>query len=183
MATPKKPRVLAEVQPEPGASMIAYVSDASAAMMSSCPTGSAPRARGARDSGTNSALSTRAARPTGTLTQKIPRQPTDAIRTPPSTGPRAMLMPNTLPQTPIARARSAGSVKVLVTMDSATGLSIDPPTACSTRNATSHPSAGATLHSREPRVNSTRPVWNILRRPTRSPVEPDRIRKLARTSV
>ena len=152
-------------------------------MTSNWPARSTPRARGALDSGTNSALSTSAASPTGTLTQKIPRQPTDAISAPPRTGPSARLTPNTLPQIPIARARSAGSVKVLLMIDNATGLSIDPPIACSTRNATSQPSPGARLHSSEPRMNSTRPVWNILRRPTRSPVEPDRIRKLARTRV
>jgi hypothetical protein len=82
------------------------------------------------------------------LTQKIARQPTEAIRAPPTIGPS--LMPNTLPQIPIARARSAASVKVLLTIDSATGLSIDPPIACSTRNATSQSSPGARLHSREP---------------------------------
>jgi hypothetical protein len=40
-----------------------------------------------------------------------------------------MLSPNTPPYTPMARARSPGSVKVLVMIDIATGLSIDPPTA------------------------------------------------------
>jgi hypothetical protein len=57
----------------------------------------------------------------GMLTQKIARQPTEAIRAPPRIGPRGRLRPNTLPQIPIARARSAGSVKVLVMIDSATG--------------------------------------------------------------
>jgi hypothetical protein len=35
-----------------------------------------------------------------------------------------MLSPNTPPHTPIARARSAGSVKVSVMIDIATGLSM-----------------------------------------------------------
>ena len=44
--------------------------------MSSWPAGSNRRARGARDSGTNRAVSTIAASTTGTLIQKIDRQPT-----------------------------------------------------------------------------------------------------------
>ena len=124
-----------------------------------------------------------AATPTGMFTQKIPRQPTDVTRTPPAIGPSAMATPQTAPQIPMARARSAGSVKVFVMIDIATGLSIDPPSACSIRNATSQPRPGARLHSSEPSVNRPRPIWKTRRRPTRSAVEPDSIRKLATTSV
>ena len=124
-----------------------------------------------------------AATPTGMFTQKIPRQPTEVTRAPPTTGPSARLMPNTAPHSPIARARSAGSVNVFVMIDIATGLSIDPPSAWSARNATSQPSAGARLQASEPSVNSARPVWKVRRRPIRSPVEPESIRKLATTIV
>ena len=117
------------------------------------------------------------------FTQKIPRQPTVSTSAPPTSGPRAMLMPTTPPQTPIARARSAGLVKVFVMMDMATGLSIEPPTACIIRNSTSQPSPGARLQSSEPSVNVARPVWKVRRRPTRSAVEPDSIRRLASTRV
>ena len=48
---------------------------------------------------------------------------------PPTIGPRAIETPNTAPQTPTACARSRGSVKVLVTIDMATGFIIEPPTA------------------------------------------------------
>ena len=152
-------------------------------MTSTWPTGSTRRAWGARDSGTNSAARMIAAMPTGMLTQKIPRQPTEATSAPPTTGPSAMLKPNTLPHRPIARARSAGSVNVFVTIDIATGLSIDPPSACSIRNATSQPRPGARLQSSEPSVNRPSPAWKMRRRPTRSAVEPDSIRKLATTIV
>ena len=152
-------------------------------MTSSWPTGSGRRPRGARDSGTYRAVSTIAARPTGMFTQKMPRQPTEPTSTPPISGPAAMLMPTTPPHTPMARARSAGSVNVLVMMDIATGLSIEPPTACTMRNAISQPRPGARLHSSEPRVKTTSPAWNVRRRPTRSAVEPASIRKLATTSV
>ena len=150
---------------------------------STWPSGSIRRASAARDSGTNRPVRTSAARPIGTLTQKMPRQPTDVTRTPPSTGPKAMLIPITPPQTPMARARSARSVNVLVMMDIATGLSMDPPTACTIRNAISQPSDGARLHSREPAVKVTSPVWNTRRRPIRSAVEPDSISSEASTSV
>ena len=89
----------------------------------------------------------------------------------------------TLPQTPMALARSARSVKTLVMIDMATGLSIEPPTACSARNAISQPVVGAMLHSSDPAPKSTRPVWNVRRRPMRSPMDPPSMSRLASTSV
>src|SRR5215469_6459002 len=124
-----------------------------------------------------------AAMPTGTFTQKIPRQLTLSTSAPPTTGPSAILSPNTAPQMPIALARSRGPVNTLVTMDNATGLSIDPPTACSIRNATSQPRPGARLQSSDPTENSARPAWNVRRRPIRSAVEPDTMNRLASTRV
>jgi hypothetical protein len=83
----------------------------------------------------------------------------------------------------MARARSRRSVKVLVMMDMATGLSIEPPTACTIRKTISQLRLGATLHSRDPRVNRASPSWKTRRRPIRSAVEPLRMSRLARTSV
>jgi hypothetical protein len=60
---------------------------------------------GPRDSGTSTEVSTMAHSPTGTLTQKMPRQPTVPTSTPPTTGPSAMPMPNMPTQMAIARAR------------------------------------------------------------------------------
>ncbi|GAA3080167.1 hypothetical protein GCM10020000_77510 [Streptomyces olivoverticillatus] len=74
-------------------------------------------------------------------------------------------------------------MKVLVMIDMATGLSMEPPTACTMRKAISHPSPGARLHSTEPAVNSTSPAWKVRRRPSRSAVEPASISSEARTSV
>ena len=152
-------------------------------MTSAWPTGSTRRGRPARDSGTNSAVSTIAATPTGMLTQKIPRQPTLSTSTPPRGGPAAMDNPNTPPQMPMARARSRGSVKVLAMIDTATGFIIEPPTAWIMRNATSQPRPGARLHSSEPTVKMASPIWNTLRRPNRSAVDPARMRTLAMTTV
>ena len=123
-------------------------------MTSTWPTGSTRRARGARDSGTNSAVRTIAAIPMGTLTMNTDRQPTESTSTPPTTGPSAMLMPNRAPHTPIAWARSRGSSNTLRMIDIATGLSIDPPIAWMMRAAMSSPRLGATAHSSEPKENS-----------------------------
>jgi hypothetical protein len=68
-------------------------------------------------------------------------------------------------------------VNVLVMMDIATGLSIEPPTAWIIRKATSQPRPGARLHSSEPTVNTARPAWNVLRRPIRSAVDPENIKQ------
>lgn len=83
----------------------------------------------------------------------------------------------------MARARSRGSVKVLVMIDMATGLSIEPPMACTIRKMTSDSRFGATEQSAEPRVNITSPAMKTLRRPIRSAVEPASISSEARTSV
>ena len=152
-------------------------------MIRNCPAGSARRDRGAFESGTNSAVSEIAARPTGMLAQKIPRQPAAPTSTPPSSGPSAMDRPNTPSQTPMARARSAGPVKVLVMMPSAAGLSIEPPTPCRTRKAIRAPRPGARLHSHEPRVNSDRPTWKIVLRPIRSATAPENMSRAASVMV
>ena len=102
---------------------------------------------------------------------------------PPTIGPSAIEMPNTAPQTPTACARSRGSVKVLVMIDIATGFSIEPPTACSTRNATSSSTLGARLHSSEATENTVRPATKVRLRPNRSAVEPENISRLAITTV
>ncbi len=98
-------------------------------------------------------------------------------------GPAPRLSPTTPPHTPMARARSRGSVKTLAMIDMATGFNIEPPTACMARNATSQPRLGARLHSSEPIENTVSPIWNTRRRPNRSATEPDSISRLASTTV
>ena len=120
--------------------------------------------------------------PTGMLIQNTPRQPTESTSAPPTMGPTAIDRPNTDPHRPIALARSFASVNVLVTIAIATGLSMLPPIACRARNAISQPRPGASEQASEPRVKVTMPTWNTVRRPTRSPVEPASISRLAMTS-
>ena len=102
---------------------------------------------------------------------------------PPTIGPSAIETPNTAPHTPTACARSRGSVNVFVTIDIATGLSIDAPTACSTRAATSSSTVGARLHSTDAAENTPRPAMKTPLRPSRSPIEPENISRLASTTV
>jgi hypothetical protein len=94
-----------------------------------------------------------------------------------------MLTPTTAPQIPIACARSRESLKVLRMIDIATGLSIDPPIACSIRKTTSQVRLGARLQASDPIVKVTRPIWKTLRRPKRSAIDPESMRRLASTSV
>src|SRR6202042_1908169 len=100
----------------------------------------------------------------GMFTQNTPRQPTESTRAPPMTGPVATEMPNVDPQKPIALARSSGSVNVLVTIATGTGLTLEPPPACSARNAPRAPRLGAREQASEPIVNTASPIWKIIRR-------------------
>lgn len=106
-----------------------------------------------------------------------------SVSTPPSTGPTPSEIPTIDPHTPIARARSPGSVKTFVMIDIATGFSIAPPSACTMRAATSQPIDGATLHSSEPSPKRTNPARKVRLRPNRSPVALTSMRKQAITSV
>ena len=58
---------------------------------------------------------------TGTLIQKIERHPTPSMSAPPRSGPAAIDTPKTAPHTPMACARSFGSVNVVTMIDMATG--------------------------------------------------------------
>ena len=117
------------------------------------------------------------------LIQKIERQPTEVTSSPPTTGPSAIDTPTTAAQTPMAWARSRGTVKVLVMIDMATGFIIDPPTAWTMRKMINVVRLGARLHSNEPATKVNRPMTKVRRRPRRSAVEPESMSKLASTKV
>jgi hypothetical protein len=99
------------------------------------------------------------------------------------TGPRAMLTPTTAPHTPIAWARSLASVNVLVMIDMATGLSMEPPMAWIMRKTTRVVRLGARLQRRDPATKVKSPTMKVRRRPRRSAVEPESMRRLASTRV
>ena len=98
-------------------------------------------------------------------------------------GPSAIEMPTTAPQNPSARARSTRPVNTCEMIDSATGLSIEPPIAWMKRAAISMLMPGARLHSSDPATKTASPIWNTRRRPKRSPAAPDSINRDASTSV
>jgi len=58
-----------------------------------------------------------------------------------------------------------------------------PSMAWTARKAISQPVLGARLHSSEPRPKKVSPAWKVRLRPTRSPIDPPSMRRLARTSV
>ncbi len=89
--------------------------------------------------------------------------------------------PATAPQMPTARAFGYGNALAII--DSATGFSIDAPSPCSAGNPISCSIVLDWLHSSEPSVNTPSPIWNTLRRPNRSDIDPASIKKLATTSV
>ncbi len=182
-ATTKAPTIRGDDHPRSGASMMPKVSDDKSVITSTCPGTSTLLATGALDSGMYRRARTTAVSPTGMLIQKIDRHPTEDTSAPPTTGPRAMDTPTTAAQTPMAWARSRGMVKVLVMIDMATGLSIDPPTAWTMRKTMSSVRSGATLHRSEPAAKVTSPMTKVRRRPNRSAVDPDSMSRLASTRV
>jgi len=56
-------------------------------------------------------------------------------------------------------------VNVFTMIDIATGFSIAPPSAWTTRKPTSAPVDGARLHRSDPVLKSASPSWNVRRRP------------------
>ena len=94
-----------------------------------------------------------------------------------------MATPTTAAQTPMAWARSRGMVKVLVMIDMATGLSIDPPTAWTMRKTIRSVRLGAKLHRSDPAEKVSSPMTKVRRRPSRSAVDPESMSRLASTRV
>src|SRR3954463_7725976 len=80
-----------------------------------------------RLSGINLGVKASAIAATGTLTQRTHSQPSPSVRMPPSSTPAAPAEPATAPQTPSALLRSAPSLNVELTMDSADGETIAAP--------------------------------------------------------
>jgi hypothetical protein len=128
-------------------------------------------------------VKTIAASPMGRLIRKMARQSSEDTSVPPTIGPSAIEMPNTAPHTPTACARSRGSVKVLVMIDIATGLSIEAPTAWRTRNTTRSSTLGARLHNSDATANTVKPRTKVRLRPKRSAIEPESMSRLAITTV
>jgi hypothetical protein len=117
------------------------------------------------------------------LTQKIARHPSVATRIPPMVGPDAAATPNTPAHRPKARARPAGSVMTLVMVERALGCIMAPPTAWTMRKASRVPRLGASEQASDPAAKTARPIWDMRRRPIRSPVDPASSNSEAKTRV
>ena len=85
--------------------------------------------------------------PTGTLTKKIHGHERYSTRMPPSRRPTAPPPTAIADQTPSAFVRSAPSLKVAVTIESAAGETSAAPRPCSPRVRISHVSLCASAHS------------------------------------
>ena len=83
----------------------------------------------------------------------------------------------TKPKTPIALARSAGSVKSVIISESETADAVAPPKPWIERAAISMPFVSARPQASDASVNSVMPARKSRRCPKRSPSRPPRRRK------
>ena len=103
--------------------------------------------------------------PIGTLTRKIQCQSSTSVSTPPSSTPMLPPPAATKPKTPIAFARSAGSVNRLIISDSETAETIAPPRPCTARAPIRNSCDPASPHAIEATVKRAIPIRNSRRWP------------------
>ncbi len=165
-AAARRPSVSPEPQPFWLPLTIAYTASISAAVTVTAPATSR-RTDSARVCAVGRSLSDSrtTARPIGTLTRKIQCQSSESVRTPPSTTPIEPPPEATKPKTPIALARSAGSVNRVIISDNDTAEAIAPPTPWTARAPMSSACELARPHASEASVKSVMPIRNIRRWP------------------
>ena len=182
-ATANAPRIGALVQPSLGASMMPQTSATSPTIESPAPVQSIGSACGLRELGTRKRPAMSAPITIGTFTKNTDPHQKCSRRKPPATGPSAMAMPATPDQMPIAMARSRGTVKTLVMIESVAGMISAAPSPITARAPTSWltPPEKAAAPDATPKI--TRPMVSAPLRPNRSPSAPKVRRKPANTSV
>jgi hypothetical protein len=116
-------------------------------------------------------------RPIGKLTRKIQCQSRESVRMPPRVTPMLPPPAATNPKTPMALARSAGSVKSVIISESDTAEAIAPPTPCTARAASRSSWLVESPHTSDASVKSEIPMRNNRRCPKRSPRRPPRSRQ------
>ncbi len=102
---------------------------------------------------------------------------------PPRRRPNAPPVPAIAPKTPNAFPRSAGSVNVVVSSESAAGASIAAKTPCSARADTSIPNDCAEPPSADALAKPSRPAMNVHLRPKRSEMRPPSSSRLPNASA
>ena len=103
--------------------------------------------------------------PIGMLTRKIQCQLSTSVSTPPSSTPIVPPPDITKPKTPIAFARSPGSVKSTMISEKATAETTAPPRPWTARAATSSPCVVASPQASDESVKSAIPMRKSRRWP------------------
>ena len=105
------------------------------------------------------------------------------MRMPPSSRPMAAPPPAIAPKMPNALPRSFGSVKVVVSSDSAAGASSAPNTPCSGAGGDEHAEATARRRrAADATAKPIRPAMNVRLRPKRSARRPPSSSRLPKAS-
>ena len=134
------------------------------------------------DSGTRATVMAAVIRPMGTFTRKIHSQPSPSVSTPPTSGPTATAKPVVAPQMPKAVPRSSGANSWAISASDVANI-MAPPIPWSPRETFSIVGEPARPQRSEAQTKSSRPTTKILRRPSRSAIEPDASSSAARASA
>ena len=124
---------------------------------------------GSRDVGMNRRPATTATMATGTLTRKTAPHQKCSSSQPPTIGPIATPAPVIAAHTPIALARSFGSVKTLVSSANVVGKMSAAPTPIAARAPISSAADPAWDATADAAANAAKPRASAPRRPYRSP--------------
>jgi hypothetical protein len=160
------------LQPLMGASMIAHRTAIRPTIERPEPTRSSWRALESREVGSRRRPATRVTMTTGTLIRNTACHEKCWRSQPPRTGPNPLLALATAAHTPIARARSRGSGKMVLMSDSVAGMISAAPMPIIARHTVSWSESWARPDSSEPTPNTARPAMRAPRRPNRSPRAP-----------
>jgi hypothetical protein len=120
--------------------------------------------------------------PTGTLTKKIQRQPSQVTTIPPMVGPAMVARPATPPQMPMAAPRRVAGKAAMMTAI-VCGSSSAEPRPWTARAAISSVAVWARPQVAEATVKTATPAMNRFRRPRRSPSRPAVIISTASTMM
>ena len=179
---PSRPSVCADVQPAWFPFTIAYTAHMSAAVTVTAPATSSRTPAGPRPDGSSTKQNANTAMPTGRLTMKIQCQSSTSVRMPPRSTPTVPPPAATKPKTPMAFARSPGSVNMVMISESETAETIAPPRPCTARATISRCWVLARPHASDASVKSAIPIRNSRRCPNRSPRRPPSSRKPPKVS-
>src|SRR3954451_9859934 len=121
--------------------------------------------------------------PIGRLTRKIQCHDRTSVSTPPRRTPIEPPPDITKPNTPIAFARSPGSVKRLRMSENATAETTAPPMPCTARAPMSIPCVVESPHATEATVKTVMPIRKRRSAPKRAPSRPPRSRNPPNVSM